>query len=116
MKLNDFAPVLISIGIILLIAFMQKHSLTIAGITATMPVTIPLSLWIVYSSAKGDQVSVENYTRGMVTGIISTLVFTLALWLGARAGLKLGWMVTVAYAAWLATVIVTQLIRRGLGI
>ncbi|MFM8323147.1 MAG: hypothetical protein ACKOC5_19725 [Chloroflexota bacterium] len=116
MKLSEILPVLISIGIILLIATLQRYSRVIAGITATMPVTIPLSLWIVYSASRGERAAIETYTRSMAIGILATVVFTVALWLAARAGMKLGWMVTLAYGAWIGAVVVSLFVKRWLGV
>lgn len=116
MKLNEIAPVFISIAILVLIAVLQKQSRLIAGITATMPVTIPLSLWIVYSSSKGETAAVESYTRGMITGILPTVAFCVALWVGARLGLKLAPMIGAAYATWAVAVALMLLLRRWIGV
>jgi hypothetical protein len=116
MKLNEIAPVFISISILILIAVVQKQSRTIAGITATMPVTIPLSLWIVYSSSKGETSAVESYTRGMITGILPTVAFCVALWLGARLGFKLAPMIGIAYGTWAVAVTIMLLLRRWVGV
>ncbi len=115
MKLNEIAPVFISITILIFVAFVQRQSKLVAAVTATMPVTIPLTLWVVYSSTHGDQQAVEKFTQGMVSGIIPTLAFTIALYFGARAGLKLGWIILLGYAAWAATLLVTLSVRRWLG-
>jgi hypothetical protein len=116
MKLNEIAPVLISITILIFVATIQKQSKIVAAITATMPVTIPLSLWIVYSSTRGEQQAMEKYTQGMVSGIIPTVAFTIALYVGARLGLKLGWIILLGYSTWAATLVVTMGVRRWLGL
>lgn len=115
MKLNEILPVFISIFILVFVAVVQKQSKVVAAVTSTMPVTIPLSLWIVYSSTKGEHVAVEKYTQGLVTGIIPTVAFTIALWVGARLGLKLSWLVVTAYATWAVTLAAILLLKRVLG-
>ena len=47
MTFSRFFPILISIAILVLIAFVQERSKFLAAIIATMPVMIPLSLWVV---------------------------------------------------------------------
>lgn len=115
LRWNDFVPVLVSITVIILVAVLQRYSKPVAAVTATMPLTIPLALWIVYSSTNGDPASVESFTRGMVVGIIPTMAFAVALWLGARAGIKLGGLIGLGYSSWLVTLVVVLGIRRWLG-
>jgi hypothetical protein len=114
-KWQEVFPVLISIGVIILVAVLQKQSKLIAAVTATMPVTIPLALWIVYSSSQGDRQAVENFSQSLVFGIIPTVAFAVALWITARLGLKLAPMIGVAYAVWAATLAVVLGLRRLLG-
>lgn len=116
LRWNDVLPVFISITVIILVAVLQKYSKPVAAVTATMPLTIPLALWIVYSSSRGDPQAVESFTRSMVVGIIPTLAFAVALWLGARAGFKLGALIGLGYSTWLATLLVVLGIRHWLGI
>lgn len=115
MKLNEALPVVISILVIILVAILEKHSKLIAAITATMPLTIPLALWIVYSSSQGEPQAVESFTRSMVAGIIPTVAFAVAIWFGARAGLKLLPMIALGYAVWAAALVLMLGIRHWLG-
>jgi hypothetical protein len=112
MKWHEVFPVIISMGVIILVAFLQKQSKLIAAVTATMPVTIPLALWIVYSSTQGDQQAVEKFSQGLAFGIIPTVAFAIALWILARLGLKLVPMIIVAYAVWAATLALVLGLRR----
>lgn len=100
MKWNDVFPVIISIAVIILVAVLEKHSKLVAAITATMPLGIPLALWIVYSSTRGEPAAVESFTRSMAIGILPTVAFAIAIWLAARAGLKLGPILGVGYLTW----------------
>jgi hypothetical protein len=112
MKSQEILPVLISMGVIVLVAVLQKQSKLVAAVTATMPVTIPLSLWIVYSSSQGDRQAVETYSQSLALGIIPTVAFAVSLWVTARLGLKLAPMILVAYAVWAATLAVVLALRR----
>lgn len=112
MKLHEILPVAISILVIIIVAIVQKQSKLIAAVTATMPVTIPLTLWIVYSSTRGDPTSMEEFTRSMLSGIIPTVAFVVAIWLGSRFGMKLIPMIGLGYAAWAVTLAGLLLFRR----
>lgn len=109
-------PVLISISVIIFIAVMQRYSKLVAAVTATMPLTIPLSLWIVYSAAQGDRTAVTQFTGSLLMGIFPTLAFVFALWLGARAGLKLAPMIVLGYLTWAAVLGLVVALRRLLGL
>lgn len=97
---RNVLPVLISIGVILLVAALRNHSRTLAAITATMPINIPLAIWIVYSGAPNDQAGMITFSQGLVIGLIPTFAFLLVVWLAARAGLGLPVMIGGGYAAW----------------
>ncbi|MEW5872458.1 MAG: hypothetical protein AB1894_24565 [Chloroflexota bacterium] len=115
MKLTEIFPVAISVAVIILIAVLEKQSKLVAAVTATMPVTIPLSLWIVYSSTQGEKLAVEQFTRGLATGIWPTVAFTLAVWLASRAGWKLLPIIAAGYTTWGATLLLLVGVQRILG-
>ena len=116
MKFNELLPVGISITVLILVALLQRQSKVVAAVTATMPVTIPLALWIVYSSTKGERKSIEQFSGGLVSGIIPTVAFVLALWLSTRSGLKLVPTILVSYLTWALTLAVMFGVRRWMGI
>jgi len=115
MKLSEILPVMISILVIITVAVVQRQSKLVAAVTATMPVTIPLALWIVYSSTRGEPAAMEEFTRGMLSGIIPTVTFVVAIWLGSRAGLKLLPLIGLGYTAWAVTLGGLLLFRRFTG-
>jgi hypothetical protein len=94
------APVLASIGIIIVIAVLRERSKALAAITATMPINITLALWIITASDGSDQETVVSFVRSMVIGIVGTLIWLLAVWLAARAGWTLPRLLVVGYLAW----------------
>ncbi len=112
MKIQEILPVCVSITVLILVAVIQKQSKLAAAVTATMPVTIPLTLWIVYSSTQGDAAAITEFTRSMVSGIISTVAFVLAIYIGSRLGLKLLTLIGLGYSAWAVTLAGTLLFRR----
>jgi hypothetical protein len=115
MKWNEIVPVFISVTVIIFVAAIQRQSKLIAAVTATMPLTIPLALWIVYSSSNGDRVSVESFTRNMLSGIVPTAAFVLAIWIASRIGFKLVPMIAFGYSVWAVTLVTLLSLRRWLG-
>jgi hypothetical protein len=112
MNWNKFLPVVISILVIILVAVLEKYSKLFAAVTATMPLNIPLALWIVYASTRGDQAAVQEFTSSLLMGIIPTLAFLITIWLAARSGMKLGPILVVGYAMW-GTVLALIVGARG---
>jgi hypothetical protein len=115
MKWQQHLPVLISIGIIVMVAVLQRQNKIVAAITATMPLNIPLALWIVYASANGERQAVTEFSLGLLLGGIPTLLFLIAIWLAARAGLKLGPLLFVGYGVWGLALLALLGLRRWLG-
>jgi hypothetical protein len=116
MKMQDVIPVALSIVVIILVAVLEKQSKLFAAITATMPLAAPLALWIVYSSSGGEQEAVTNFSLGLFLGFLPTLAFTIAVWLAARAGMKLVPMILTGYGVWAAGAGILYLLRNLLGL
>ncbi len=100
MKTQDVLPVVISIIVIILIALLEKQSRLIAALTATMPLSAPLGIWIVHSSSRGDSAAVSDFTQGLLLGIIPTIGFIITAWLVARSGATLGKILVSGYSVW----------------
>ena len=115
MKWEGWMPVVVSIAVLILVAVVQRYSRTLAAITATMPLNIPLSLWIVSEAAGDDRAGVVTFMDGMLWGILPTVVFVVAAWLALRAGWKVAPTILVGYAAWAAAVALFFGVRRWIG-
>ncbi len=116
MRWQDVLPVAISMLVILLVAIVERHSRMAAALTATMPLTAPLALWVVYSAARGEQTAVSQFSLGLLLGILPTVVFLAVVWLGSRQGLRLAPLLLLGYAAWAAAASLLFGIRKGLGL
>ena len=116
MKLQDVLPVLVSILVIILVAILERQSKLIAAVTATMPLTAPLALWIVYSSNAGEKTAVTQFSLNLLFGFIPTFAFLLTIWLAARAGMKLLPMILTGYGIWAIGATILYLLRHTLGI
>ncbi len=115
MKWHEAIPVVISMLVILGVALLERQSKMVAAVAATMPLTVPLALWVVYSNENGEKAAVELFSRNLVMGMIPTLAFALAVWIGARAGLKLIPLLAVGYSIWAVVLGVIIGSRRLLG-
>lgn len=116
MKSQDILPVLLSVLVIILVAILEKQSKLFAALTATMPLAAPLALWIVYSSNAGEQAAVEQFSLSLMLGLIPTFAFLIAIWLAARAGMKLVPMLAMGYGVWATGAAVLYFLRNTLGI
>ena len=116
MKSQDVIPVLLSILIIILVAVLEKQSKLFAALAATMPLTAPLALWIVYSSNAGDKAAVSQFSLSLLLGLLPTLGFLVTVWLYARAGMKLVPMLVMGYSIWAIGASILYLLRNTLGI
>ncbi len=100
MKWTEVYPVIVSIAVIVFVAVIQRYSRTLAAITATMPLNIPLALWIVSASEGATREATARFSAGLLLGIGPTVLFVLAAWLAARAGWRTLPTITAGYAAW----------------
>jgi len=116
MKLQDWLPVFLSVLIIILVAVLEKSSKAVAAVTATMPLTIPLAIWIVYSSSSGNQEEVTVFTSNLFLGILPTVAFILAAWIAARSGARLNGILLIGYLVWGTAVGVLFLVRKTMGL
>jgi hypothetical protein len=116
MKSQDIVPVVLSVVVIILVAVLEKQSKLFAAFTATMPLGIPLALWIVYSSNAGDKQVVSQFSLSLLLSFIPTLAFVVTIWFAARAGMKLGPMIITGYSVWGVGALVLYLLRNTLGI
>ncbi|MEJ5200076.1 MAG: hypothetical protein WHX53_14240 [Anaerolineae bacterium] len=113
---RSVGPVIVSILIIIAVAVVRAHSRTAAAVLATMPINVPLALWVVYAGAGGDRAIMEQFTRAMLIAIGPTVLFILVVWLAARAGWRLVPMLAAGYAAWAAGLGVTRVILGVAGL
>jgi len=97
--------VLLSVLVVVLVAVVQERSRHLAAIIATMPLTAPLAMWIVFSASRGDQRQTADFVGSMVIGSVASLIFVLACWFGLRQ--EWGFLITLSFAAaiWLLIVL-----------
>jgi hypothetical protein len=101
---DRLVPVALSVLVIVLVAIVQERSRALAAIIATMPLTAPLAMWVVFSASGGDQRPTADFVRSMVAGSTASLVFVLVCWFGLRHAWGFGMTLVVASVVWLAVV------------
>jgi hypothetical protein len=57
-----------------------------------------------------------EFTRNLLIGVIPTLGFLVAVWLAARAGLRLWTILLMGYGAWAVILLLMVGVRRLLGL
>ena len=116
MKLQDALPVLLSITVIILVALLEKQSKLLAAVIAAMPLAAPLALWIVYASHDGDKTAVSQFSFSLLLSLLPTFAFLIAVWLAARAGMKLVPMILTGYGIWAVGAVILYFLRNILGL
>ncbi len=106
-------PVIVSIIIIIAIAILREYSKTFAAIAVTMPINLPLGIWLVYGSS--TKTEMEAFTKSLALNMIPTIAFVIIAWMAARAGWKLIPMVAAGYAGWGVGLFILMLVRRAFG-
>jgi len=104
-------PVITSIAIIIGVAILRDRSKTLAAILATMPINIPLALWVVFGAGAHEQSDVESFVRALLPGIVATTVWIAVVFLALHYGMRLLPAVLVGYAVWAMLIVV--FIRLG---
>ncbi|MCC6614618.1 MAG: hypothetical protein IT320_14145 [Anaerolineae bacterium] len=98
--LGRILPVIVSILIIIGVAILRNQSRLLAAIIATMPINIPLALWVLSSGADFKQADMQIVTQQMLIAIVPSMVFIVILFFTARLGWSLVPMLLVSYAGW----------------
>lgn len=94
-------PVLVSIFIIIIVAILRNFSPRIAAVTATMPINIPLALWIVYSDAGENRPEIMvQFAQGLLLGIVPTVAFLIVCLFLLRAEWSLVPVIATGYIVW----------------
>jgi positive regulator of sigma E activity len=107
-------PVLVSILIIIAIAVLRQYSKTIAAIAATMPVNIPLGMWIALSGPDAKQADLIIFNEAVMLNLLPTVGFTIAAWLSARAGNSVVTSILIGYVVWAVGLGILLIVRAVL--
>jgi hypothetical protein len=109
-------PVVVSVVIIIGVAILREYSRTLATILVTMPINIPLGLWVVYAGEGGDAAVMQEFTQALFLNIWPTIIFLVIVWLAAKAGWGLVPMIAAGYAGWAVGLVALLLVRWAVGV
>ena len=103
-----FVKMMATVAIIVVCAKIGKRFPTLRGLIATMPLTSLLVLLWLWSEAPGDYRLMEGYTKGVLWGIIPTILFFVAAFFLFRRQLPLPVVLAASFGVWLAGAAVHQ--------
>ncbi len=106
------APVLVSIGIIILVAIVRTYSRALTVILATMPINIPLAMYIISSGNPEDKEGFADLVGGLIIGLIPTFFFLFIAYFAARAGWDIWQILIAGYIGWAVCLIIVLLAQR----
>ncbi len=107
-----FLKLLISNLIIVACVWFGKRTPTLAGLIATMPLTSLLVLVWLYSDNPGDYRLMSDYTRGVLWGIIPTILFFGVAYLSFRRQISMPLVLSASFSVWLAGALLHQWLLR----
>jgi hypothetical protein len=112
---EKLAPVVVSILIIVAVALLREKSPAFSAIAATMPINIPLGMFIVYASAADKTATMQTFTYNVFLNMWPTMAFALIVLVAARWGWGLVPSIVAGYVGWGVGFLVLSYFRGGLG-
>jgi hypothetical protein len=112
---EKIAPVALSIAIIIAVAVLREKSPAFSAIAATMPINIPLGMFIVWASSAEKTNTMQNFTNNVFINMWPTMVFSLLVLVAARWGWGLVPSIVFGYIGWGISFLVVTFFRGGLG-
>ena len=103
---------LISVSIIIFCTQIGRRFPTLAGLIAVMPLTGLIVLLWLYSDNPDNFALMINYTKGVLWGIIPTILFFLVAFVCFYKHLPLWIVLCAGFAVWLAAAFVHQWLLR----
>lgn len=107
-----FLKLLITNLVIFFCTWIGKRFPVLGGLIATMPLTSLLVLIWLHTDNPGNYRLMIDYTRGVMWGIVPTLLFFVAVYLCFRRALPLPHVLTAGFGVWLAGAVVHQWLVR----
>lgn len=107
-----FIKAAVSLAIIIVCSQIGKRYPTLGGLIATMPLTSLLVLLWLWSDQPGDYRLMTEYTKGVLWGIIPTILFFVVAHLLFRCHLPLSLVLGASFGVWLLGAAVHQYFLR----
>lgn len=106
--MHFFIKTLISLAIIVACARIGRRFPTLGGLIATMPLTSLLVMLWLWSDVPGNYRLMTEYTRGVLWGIIPTVLFFVAAHFLFRRQIPMPAVLAASFGVWLAGAAVHQ--------
>ena len=116
MKSQEVLPVLISIAIIIAVAFLQRQSKLAAAIISVTPIRASLAIWIINAAVNGNKSEVVKFNQSVALSLIPTFLFAVGAWYAAKADMKIGGILLSGYGTWAVATGILYMLRQSLGI
>ena len=100
MTLQKSLPIITSIVIILIVAVLRERSRTLAAILGTMPINMPLVMWLIWSTPDTTQPIMLGFVRSLFIGMVPTMIWLAVVYLALRGGWHLWSALLSGYVAW----------------
>lgn len=100
--------VVAALSVILLAVGIGRKFPSLGGLIAVMPLTGLIVLLWLYSDTGGDPVTMQNYTKGALWGIIPTMLFFAVALIGFRKGWGLPMVLLTSFGAWFVAALIHQ--------
>jgi hypothetical protein len=104
MSFQKLFPVLTSIAIILVVAALRDKSRALAAVLATMPINVPLALWVVASGSNEDAQVMADFVRSLMISVVPGFIWLGVVFLALRVGWNLWLAIGAGYGVWAALV------------
>jgi hypothetical protein len=111
MNVQKALPVVTSVIIILAVAFLRDRSKVLATIFATMPINMPLALWVMISDGPEDSALLANYVRSFIIGLVPAFIWLGVVYVCLRLGWNLLGSIGAGYLVWV--VLIASLLALG---
>ncbi len=103
----------VSLAVILAAVKTGKRFPAFGGLIATMPLTSLLVLIWLYMDTSGDNRIMTGYVKGVLWGIVPTILFFLVAFIAFRKQLSLPLVLAASFGVWLIGAFVHQWLLRG---
>jgi hypothetical protein len=111
MSFQKIFPVITSIAIIIFVAILRDRSRTFAAVLATMPINIPLALWVISSGSGGDARQMADFIRSLMISLIPSFIWLGIVFVAVRAGWSVLAAMGAGYGVW--AVLIAALFMLG---
>jgi hypothetical protein len=100
MSVQRLLPILTSIAILIVVGLLRDRSRTAAALLATLPINLPLALWVIAEGSGNDTRTLTDAVRTMFIGLVPGLIWLGVVYLALRAGWGVLAAIVAGYAVW----------------